>query len=338
MLKAIQRLDDIRNDPEVNSICFDDKEEFCKGVAGDIDDEESSDGGHPHSHSCLEDHYHSLREDTCKRHVFDNMVLRSEDIRLNPAMYEDCLGAISTFCADQPFGVNGSIIQCLVLHKDEHDMPTKCASRLGEEVQKRSQSIEFNPLLFEVCAQVLEAFQKKGQCKDFRGNAFVDIADDTQGAGILCLVRNRADISSPACESQLHELIEMQVMDIRAMPGMYDACHLTIKEFCAAVRYGNGHIQSCLERVQAKLQGGCRAYVEVFKALKTEDALYNPAVRRYCRNEMQSFCKDVEHGDVLRCLAIHQDKPGFTSLCKKSLVKIHLNTSTAAHSIMDDVR
>ena len=89
-----------------------------------------------------------------------------------------------------------------------------------------------------------------------------------------------------------------------AVDKLAAACGKDLERHCKTVQLGNGRIQGCLKKNDAKLSASCKAtYPEVFTELARRIDAQERAVK-VCRGDYERLCKGVvrNRGYTLECL------------------------------------
>lgn len=329
--KVRQRLSNIKYDPVADVLCGDDVDKFCRGLDGK---------GNGVVHTCLQSHLPNLTF-YCKNIEFQNMIMASSDIRLNPGLQRGCKLDIDRFCKDMTtanwFG--GHVIICLLKHMHHIDMSFGCTVALEAEQTKRTKNINFNPLLNEACRPDLQRIRqnhsKEAVCQT------VDIWEmsDLNGKYIACLLKHRSEVMNPNCRKHVIEVLQRQSNDVRANPFMTQVCQRDMNKYCASVPFGKGQKHKCLRDHIKELDKQCAFLVSQVWAVEAEDATVNPQVARNCRSEMRSLCNDVEHGQsrMLVCLKLQQQSGNLTRACSDALGLVPLNMTKVKGSAKNEI-
>jgi len=321
MTKAAQRLANIENDPTASRTCGGDVQALCPDVLGE---------GQGEVHKCLLKHLKNLTV-PCREVEMEYAQMATEDIRLAKWMKTECGRARKRFCQGVEEGSGEHVATCMLKNMHHSSMDAGCRQKLVELEELRAKDIRFNPPLAKQCKGDLVNIQMTHptlpECAPNEDDFFA-----LSGLGIRCLTQHRAEVKGVDCKSALLAVLQQQSNDLRAKPGMVQACRQDIKALCPEVSPGSGRLHQCLRENAKKI--GSKACVkmvaEVAEAEK-EDALISPRIRKECANEMQVYCSSVEHGDARKfaCLRLHSRQPEFSAGCRKELTKLGFNTSAA---------
>mmetsp|Transcript_30967 Transcript_30967/g.72216 ORF Transcript_30967/g.72216 Transcript_30967/m.72216 type:complete len:1208 (-) Transcript_30967:301-3924(-) len=320
--KALQRVRDIRTDPEAEQMCATDIHNHC------FDQE----GYGTSMMMCLKKHFDSL-EHHCKKWLFHAMKHQSDSYVLNPNMHKACYSTAKQYCPKMHTD-SSDVIECLLDHMHDADppMPTACQLALVKEEEKRGTDISFNPALYRACKDDVELLQKSHphDCPLRDGDGAL-----TQGKLINCLVKHRVETRKSICKMALYRAMKHHSDDVRAKPTMTSVCHEDLERFCdglddgaaAHVHFGQGRKHECLRDHMEQLSKDCREMVSEVQEAEGEHAELNPGVRMYCKNEMATFCSKVEPGEavMLTCLDMNKGRDEFSVGCRKRLDKVHIN-------------
>lgn len=241
-------------------------------------------------HKCLNRNIDKLTP-ACKAKEFANQVMKTEDLRLNPWMSEVCEEARQKYCSKKKS--DDGAIDCLIMNKDKEDVSSDCSQRLEEEVIKRSKAVAFNPKLTRNCARDLGKLRNASTC----GPEVDDVS---------CLSLNVKSLKSTACKDGVMDVQKAASEDLRALPGGGDkSCEADMKTFCKDVEEGEGRMNNCLQDHVDDLSIPCKAVQADLMKKAVADWLLNPRLRKFCANERQELCGDIQHGEkrVITCLS-----------------------------------
>lgn len=109
-------------------------------------------------------------------------------------------------------------------------------------------------------------------------------------------------------------------------------CSEDIAKFCKDVKPGGGAIMDCLEKHESELSDACKDYEATMKGRrveKTEEVRALAKVRRFCRDDVTRFCKDIKPGGggIAQCLGGHENE--LSTPCKDSLNGLKEETKKA---------
>lgn len=325
--KQMQRVADIRNDPDAYGACKEDIAQFCPGVKSE---------GVGGVHKCLQKHMDELSE-SCKSTEISLMIMKTRDVRLNPGMMRNCKVERQSYCKDLLPG-SGRIIDCLIKHMHKMDFGGPCRARMEDEQALRATSIVFIPSLLRACRNDYDKLVQRSKCPKVSiifnspdpqiPESFARVRPSiagmrgfgSQGRVIKCLTQQRHELKNVTCQSAVRQQLKRQSDDMRAMPGMDNFCREDIKELCDGIAPGNGRVNLCLRMHKGHIKNSncARAVVEVEDAEK-EDIIINPQMAKSCRSEVKSFCQEVEHWELASCLFEAEKEEGFSDQCKGAL-------------------
>eukprot|EP00929_Paragymnodinium_shiwhaense_P077184 TRINITY_DN3973_c0_g1_i4.p1 TRINITY_DN3973_c0_g1~~TRINITY_DN3973_c0_g1_i4.p1 ORF type:complete len:1170 (+),score=353.01 TRINITY_DN3973_c0_g1_i4:74-3583(+) len=317
LIKQRQRVESLKNDPAYFEACNNDAWSLCE--------EEMYDGSPGVVRKCLAESRDQLSEG-CLQVQEKVEAMQAEDIRLNPRLERNCHAARKQYCGDVDPGT-GRVISCLLDHMHGSGMDGQCQESLVKEVEKRSRSVDNNPNVMKQCAMDMKALVNTRQCSQSTPSKS-RIPSQKTAPMLNCLLENRKSIQSSACLSALLKVQKLQSEDVRAKGGMKQSCKADMDKFCGQIRFGAGRMHECLRKHLDELQNeDCKEMVKKVQLAESTNALINPKIRRFCKNERKAFCNGVEAGNarVLVCLKSHKDDEGFSSECRGALTKVDLS-------------
>jgi len=217
---------------------------------------------------------------------------------------------------------------CMMNHMHDLAMEPGCREKLVEQQGILASSSEFNPLVARSCSGEVEylfSITKDANCQPHD-----DVMNGLSGMGLHCLTSHYKQLKKPQCKRAVNGLLRLQSNDLRAVPGMADACNQAIEELCRDVSAGSGMLHACLRKKIGKIKNKlCASMVNRTWSIEKQDATINPRVRAHCKNEMEAFCHGVEHGEqrVLICLKHYENTSGFGEACKEVVNDIGINAN-----------
>ncbi|KAH0619456.1 hypothetical protein JD844_000099 [Phrynosoma platyrhinos] len=209
----------------------------------------------------------------CRKQLRVEELEMTEDIRLEPDLYEACKTDIKNYCQNVPYG-NAQIIECLKENKKQ--LNTRCHQKVFKLQETEMMDPELDYTLMRVCKQMIKDsdFAPFLSLADYRLNPVLRKAckadipkfcqsilskakDDSEleGQVISCLKLKYAD-------QEVLNMLKESKADIFVDPVLHTACALDIKHHCAAIPPGRGRQMSCLmealEDKRVRLQPECK--------------------------------------------------------------------------------
>ena len=323
--KMEQQAKDWQAAPDIADKCAEDKKKFCSTIQS---------RGDSKVHDCLFENIKKLSQG-CADAEFKEQVVKSEDIKFNPKLFRGCVMDVTRWCLAVE---NSDKIACLQEHIEDETMTTTCSEKLRLENKKQGMSISFNPKLYKACFATLQKFasSNKDDCKqstlnhkDFK-SLFTN--QKLHGSSLACLTTNSDDIEDAKCRAQVFqkEVVDNANVDNRA--ELKEACSEDLMGLCPGVKKGKSRAIKCLQDHLSELSPVCKKRMEKVKANEDKDIMLKPQAKRKCRNEMKTFCEDVEHGNqvMYACLKAHVKKPGFSADCKAELSTVNIKSTLEA--------
>jgi len=304
--KVSQRVQNTWLDPKLRDACEADLNKLCRWAKG------------AHSQQqCLKNNYAKL-SDACKekQKVY---LAASSILDMNKVVSKVCKAAEFKFCKGVMRG-SGKAMQCLLSHMHHPSMDVECKKALEVEQKKRTESVDFNPLIRDNCGADLQKLVANGTCTD-RQN---------KGWGLECLTEHSEAIKGAACKKAVTNLQLRQSADLRAKPEAAEVCEADIAKLCPDVEKGGGRINKCLRDHKDQIENPrCKQKVTSVHKVDKKHAFTNYRVRKFCANEITAFCKEVEPGDsrLLACLGQHFKEKSFSTKCQSTLVETDFATA-----------
>merc|ERR1712178_198143 len=135
------------------------------------------------------------------------------------------------------------------------------------------------------------------------------------------------------CQSAVLDQLRLQSNDLRAKPGMWEACQPDVETWCSGISPGLGRVHNCLRVHRLRLASpNCSKMVHEVATAEAEDITISPKNGR-CRQEREAFCLTVEHGEGrgIHCLQQHLKEDSFSKDCKISLAMLaNMQNSTGS--------
>jgi len=310
-----QRLSNVNNNPTAVTACAEDRQQYCPNVQS---------SGRGELWKCLRKQLYKISV-PCKKIVVDYMRVETEDYTLMVGLQKQCAVARKRFCKQEP-DHTGHVVMCMMNHMHDAAMEPGCREKLVEKQGMLALSHKFNPFVARSCTGEVERLFKI--TKDANCQPYDDVMNGLSGRGLHCLTSHHKKLQKPRCKHAVNGLLRLQSNDLRAVPGMAAACEQAIKEFCQDVSAGSGRLHACLRTRIGKIkQPQCARMVNQTWKIEKQDATINPLVRARCKNEMEVYCHDVEHGEqrVLICLKHNENSTGFGEACKEAMNGIGVN-------------
>mmetsp|Transcript_106857 Transcript_106857/g.297515 ORF Transcript_106857/g.297515 Transcript_106857/m.297515 type:complete len:1113 (+) Transcript_106857:71-3409(+) len=319
--KQVQRVADLRKDPEAIAYCDQDIKTFCKNE----EDFQIGELSLRKVRNCLKKNWEQVST-PCNRVMTNYMVMTIEDTRMMGMMRKECFAARKRYCGDVPEG-DGLVTVCMLRNMHAEDMEQRCTAKLNMLAAWRAKDLRFNPVVAKACKDDLAAMQANHT--DEENCKWVDNQDVVMsGSGISCLVDHHREAKKASCQRALRDLMAMRSDSIAHMPHMAKACHNDIMALCGGVETGKGRIHACLRKNLTRISDKkCLQMVKSVLQAEQRDALLNPGVQHRCSNEVHAFCRNVERGEsrLFICLRQHQKDQGFSSGCRQALDLLNRN-------------
>uniref|UniRef100_A0A673JQW0 Golgi apparatus protein 1 n=1 Tax=Sinocyclocheilus rhinocerous TaxID=307959 RepID=A0A673JQW0_9TELE len=253
----------------------------------------------------------------CRKQLRVEELEMSEDIRLEPDLYESCRQDIKQHCQNVVFG-NAQVIECLKENKKR--LTQHCHQKVFKLQETEMMDPELDFQLMRVCKQMIRRF-----------------CSDTDAKNLLqCLKQNKnSELMDPKCKQMITKRQITQNTDYRLNPVLRKACKADIPKFCQNVLNNakddnelEGQVISCLKLKYAdqRLSPDCESQITVILQESALDYRLDPQLQLQCTEEILRLCAEEvaaqeQTGQVEECLKINLLKISHEG-CKKEILNI----------------
>uniref|UniRef100_A0A672K328 Golgi apparatus protein 1 n=1 Tax=Sinocyclocheilus grahami TaxID=75366 RepID=A0A672K328_SINGR len=294
----------------------------------------------------------------CRKQLRVEELEMSEDIRLEPDLYESCRQDIKQHCQNVVFG-NAQVIECLKENKKR--LTQHCHQKVFKLQETEMMDPELDFQLMRVCKQMIRCpirvksknlvpslkFDALSSILDYRLNPVLRKAckadipkfcqnilnnakddNELEGQVISCLKLKYADQRlSPDCEGQITVILQESALDYRLDPQLQLQCTDEIPRLCAeevAAQEQTGQVEECLKINLLKISHeGCKK--EILNILKESkaDIFVDPVLHTACALDIKHQCAAIPpgRGRQMSCLmeALQDKRVRLQPECKKRL-------------------
>uniref|UniRef100_A0A8C0JK79 Golgi apparatus protein 1 n=1 Tax=Canis lupus dingo TaxID=286419 RepID=A0A8C0JK79_CANLU len=186
----------------------------------------------------------------CRKQLRVEELEMTEDIRLEPDLYEACKTDIKNYCSTVQYG-NAQIIECLKENKKQ--LSTRCHQKVFKLQETEMMDPELDYTLMRVCKQMIKRFCPEADSKTM----------------LQCLKQNKnSELMDPKCKQMITKRQITQNTDYRLNPVLRKACKADIPKFCHGILTKakddselEGQVISCLklryaDQVNCQIRGG----------------------------------------------------------------------------------
>ncbi|KAJ4935292.1 hypothetical protein JOQ06_016828 [Pogonophryne albipinna] len=290
----------------------------------------------------------------CRKQLRVEEVEMSEDIRLEPELYDACKPDITRLCQNVAFG-NAQVIECL--KENKRQLTQRCHQKIFKLQEVEMVDPELDYQLMRVCKHMIRRFCTESEGKNtlqclkqnknnYRLNPVLRKAckadipkfcqpilnqatpdSELEGQVIGCLKLKYADQRlSPDCEAQIQVILQESALDYRLDPQLQIHCTAEISRLCpeeAAAQEQTGQVEECLKVNLLKIkQDGCKK--EVLNMLKESkaDIFVDPVLHTACALDIKHQCAAIPpgRGRQMSCLmeALQDKRVRLQPECKKN--------------------
>ncbi|XP_069511249.1 Golgi apparatus protein 1 isoform X2 [Ambystoma mexicanum] len=253
----------------------------------------------------------------CRKQLRVEELEMSEDIRLEPDLYESCKTDIHNLCQNVPYG-NAQIIECLKENKKQ--LTSRCHQKVFKLQENEMTDPELDYTLMRVCKQMIKRFCPDSDPKNI----------------LLCLKQNKnSETMDPKCKQMITKRQITQNADYRLNPVLRKACKQDIPKFCQPILNSakddlelEGQVISCLKLKYAdqRLSPDCEDQIRVIIQESALDYRLDPQLQMHCSEEITKLCPEEaaaqeQTGQVEECLKMNLLKVK-NDMCKKEVLNM----------------
>uniref|UniRef100_A0A669EM49 Golgi apparatus protein 1 n=1 Tax=Oreochromis niloticus TaxID=8128 RepID=A0A669EM49_ORENI len=237
----------------------------------------------------------------CRKQLRVEEVEMSEDIRLEPELYDSCKTDINKLCQNVAFG-NAQVIECL--KENKRQLLPRCHQKVFKLQEVEMVDSELDYQLMRVCKNMIRRF-----------------CTESDGKNVLqCLKQNKnSEMMDPKCKQMITKRQITQNTDYRLNPVLRKACKADIPKFCDSILKKakdetelEGQVISCLKLKYAdqRLSPDCEDQIRVILQESALDYRLDPQLQIQCAEEISSLCTEEaaaqeQTGQVEECLKIN---------------------------------
>ncbi|XP_075884869.1 Golgi apparatus protein 1-like isoform X2 [Nelusetta ayraudi] len=253
----------------------------------------------------------------CRKQLRVEEVEMSEDIRLDPELYDSCKTDITKWCQTVTFG-NAKVIECL--KENKRQLTQRCHQRIFKLQEDEMVDPELDYQLMKVCKHMIRRF-----------------CTESEGKNILqCLKQNKnSELMDPKCKLMITRRQITQNSDYRLNPVLRKACKADIPKFCQPILTKamadselEGQVISCLKLKYAdqRLSTDCEDQIRIILQEAALDYRLDPQLHMHCTQEISRLCAEEaaaqeQTGQVEECLKVNLLKLKQDG-CKKEVLNL----------------
>uniref|UniRef100_A0AAY4CC88 Golgi apparatus protein 1 n=1 Tax=Denticeps clupeoides TaxID=299321 RepID=A0AAY4CC88_9TELE len=253
----------------------------------------------------------------CRRQLRVEELEMSEDIRLEPDLFDNCKNDIRKLCQNVAFG-NAQVIECLKENKKQ--LTSRCHQKVFKLQETEMIDPELDFQLIRVCKQMIRRFCTEADAKNM----------------LQCLIQNKnSELMDPKCKQMITKRQITQNTDYRLNPVLRKACKADLPKFCQNILIKakddselEGQVISCLKLKYAdqRLSPDCEDQIRVILQESALDYRLDPQLQMQCSEEIPRLCAEEvaaqeQTGQVEECLKGNLLKIKHEG-CKKEVLNI----------------
>ncbi|XP_011608148.1 Golgi apparatus protein 1-like isoform X1 [Takifugu rubripes] len=253
----------------------------------------------------------------CRKQLRVEELEMSEDIRLEPELYDPCKSDISRLCPNVAFG-NAQMIECLKEQKKQ--LSQRCHQRIFRLQEVEMSDPELDYQLMRVCKQMIKRFCTEADARTV----------------LQCLKQNKnSELMDPKCKQMITKRQITQNTDYRLNPVLRKACRADIPKFCQNILNKasedselEGQVIGCLKLKYAdqRLSPDCEDQIRVILQESALDYRLDPQLQLHCSEEISRLCAEEaaaqeQTGQVEECLKVNLLKLK-QDTCKKEVLNM----------------
>ncbi|GLI60743.1 hypothetical protein VaNZ11_002971 [Volvox africanus] len=305
-----KRVADFRLDTALREACESDLKDTCGTTLKEMDEDDNLKKS---ALNCLQSLREELKSDKCKAEIHRRLARAARDIRFDEVLAGACTDDRNRFCSEVQPG-SARVIRCLQDNRNSLDQ--KCAAALFDHEVKMAEDIDFKFPMKRACAWEISSF-----CKNVpHGHARI----------VRCLEDqiDNTDMSKE-CKDEVMKDMNRMAQDYRLNWRLNNACEAEIQKLCpnaCSTTLGvtcGGLVLQCLQDKQDNItNAACQEEVFYYELMEVTDFRNDVILAEACRNDVESYCKDVEPGEgrVHQCLRYNKEK--LSEQCRNEEMKL----------------
>uniref|UniRef100_A0A8C6TWN5 Golgi apparatus protein 1 n=1 Tax=Neogobius melanostomus TaxID=47308 RepID=A0A8C6TWN5_9GOBI len=236
----------------------------------------------------------------CRKQLRVEEVEMSEDIRLDPELYDSCQPDIKRLCPNINYG-NAQVIECL--KENKRQLTQRCHQRIFKLQEVEMVDPELDYQLMRVCKHMIRRFCTESEGKNM----------------LQCLKQNKnSELMDPKCKQMITKR-QITQNTVTLNPLLRKACKADIPKFCQSILNKatadtelEGQVISCLKLKYAdqRLSPDCEDQIRVILQESALDYRLDPQLQIHCTQEISRLCPEEaaaqeQTGQVEECLKVN---------------------------------
>uniref|UniRef100_A0A669CUF0 Golgi apparatus protein 1 n=1 Tax=Oreochromis niloticus TaxID=8128 RepID=A0A669CUF0_ORENI len=243
----------------------------------------------------------------CRKQLRVEELEMSEDIRLEPELYEPCKSDIRN-------------AECCCLKEQKKQLSQRCHQRIFRLQEVEMSDPELDYQLMRVCKQMIKRFCTEADARNV----------------LQCLKQNKnSELMDPKCKQMITKRQITQNTDYRLNPVLRKACRADIPKFCQSILNKasedgelEGQVIACLKLKYAdqRLSSDCEDQIRVILQESALDYRLDRQLQMHCSEEISRLCAEEaaaqeQTGQVEECLKVNLLKIR-QEACKKEVLNM----------------
>ncbi|KAH7727487.1 Cysteine rich repeat family protein [Aphelenchoides avenae] len=262
--------------------------------------------------------------------------------KVDRVLYASCKPLIEGKCQMDAVS-EANTLTCLMRHLDGPDMTDECEKRLVEVQYFMARDWALDPQLYDACHK--EAVERYVVFDSSNTNFLLSLdarhpekwhlqVDNRQnqvdpGPQVLaCLYRSGYDEEKPLsqeCAVHVRRVLRTRAVRVNLIPDIEENCREALSEYCSN-NVQPAEEMNCLQEHFEKEKfrdryPKCYKEVAQFTHMEAKDTKLNRLLTRACQPVITTYCnqfanEEIDHGDVMECLAAHKETREMTPKCR----------------------
>lgn len=260
---------------------------------------------------CLQKKYKRL-EPKCQEAVKKYTQQTVNDPTLDFLLMKACEPMIQMFCTSVDNGNENDLIHCLIRHKYEQKMDSRCRAGIDHhQITSMKDEAFLSDKFRQACqGEMLE------HCKGKKTKmGVIQCLADLMLTDVL-KKQNRINVE---CREELKFELLQRSENIDFDPALAKACRTDVERFCSNIGRGNAQILDCLKENQARVSEQCYVKLKSRTKLDVIAPENDYSLMSKCASVIQKYCATENKQNILSCLRRNYNQETMPSMCRRVL-------------------